>query len=54
MFVKGKEIPRERPETIVKPVPNSRKLNNMENTSVPYMIKTRNLSSFVYNVLREN
>ena len=46
MFVKGKEIPRERPETIVKPIPNSKKIHNMENTSVPYMIKTRNLSCF--------
>jgi len=46
MFVKGKEIPREQPETIVKPIPNSRKIHNMENTSVPYMIKTRNLSCF--------
>jgi hypothetical protein len=46
IFVKGKEIPRERPETIVKPIPNSRKIHNMENTSVPYMIKTRNLSCF--------
>jgi hypothetical protein len=37
MFAKGKEIPRERPETIVKPIPNSRKIHNMENTSVPYI-----------------
>ena len=46
MFAKGKEIPRERPETIVKPIPNSRKINNIENTSVPCMIKTKNLSCF--------
>lgn len=51
-YVKADEISRNRPETNVKPIPNTRKLHNIENTTEPYLIKVRNLSCFCVNCVK--
>lgn len=51
-FVKADEISRNRPETNVKPIPNTRKLHSIENTTEPYLIKVRNLSCFCVNCVK--
>lgn len=51
-YVKADEISRNRPETNVKTIPNTRKLHNIENTTEPYLIKVRNLSCFCVNCVK--
>lgn len=50
--MKADEISRNRPETNVKTIPNTRKLHNIENTTEPYLIKVRNLSCFCVNCVK--
>lgn len=39
------EVPRDREQTMVRPIPNTRKFHSLENIE-PYKIKGRNLSCF--------
>jgi hypothetical protein len=45
MFVKGKEIPRERSETIVKPIPNSRNKGNNKITELRTILQRESQNS---------
>uniref|UniRef100_A0A8W8LLN3 Uncharacterized protein n=1 Tax=Magallana gigas TaxID=29159 RepID=A0A8W8LLN3_MAGGI len=42
--MKADEISRNRPETNVKPIQNTRKLHNIENTTEPYLIKSKKIT----------
>lgn len=44
---------REIDQTNAKPIPNTRKLHSIENTTEPYLIKVRNLSCFCVNCVKE-
>jgi len=52
IYVRSKEISRDRPETMIKPVASTRKFHNIENTTEPYKIKVRHKSCFCTECLK--